>query len=60
MKFFPEHIDTRLCDYALFSFAKMIGNQLAPYEWNDESEDWMVGMLVQNVSLVPNFDRDCI
>ena len=44
MKFFPEHIDTRLCDYALFSFAKMIGNQLAPYEWNDESEDWMVGM----------------
>ena len=36
--------DTRLCDYLIYAFAKLDGNQLAPYEWNDESDEWMVGM----------------
>jgi len=43
-KFFPEDIDTRLCSHYFYAFATMQGNQLAAYEWNDESEEWMVGM----------------
>jgi len=43
-KYFPEDIDTRLCSHYFYSFATMKGNQLAAYEWNDDDEEWMVGM----------------
>ena len=43
-KFFPEDIDPSLCDYIVYAFATMTGNRLSPYEWNDDSEEWMVGM----------------
>jgi chitinase len=44
MKFFPESVDTAQCNYGMYSFADMIGNQLKAYEWNDESTDWSKGM----------------
>ena len=43
-KFYPENIDPFLCTHIMYSFAKMVGNQLAAYEWNDDSTDWMEGM----------------
>ena len=36
-KFFPENIDPHLCTHVIYSFAKLVNNQLSPYEWNDES-----------------------
>lgn len=43
-KFFPENIDPRLCTHINYAFAKMNGNQLAAFEWNDMSETWAKGM----------------
>ena len=45
-KFYPENIDPNLCTHIIYSFAKLIGNKLAAYEWNDESTAWMKGMYV--------------
>jgi len=42
--FYPEDVDPSLCSHLIYSFADMEGNRLKPYEWNDESTDWMVGM----------------
>ncbi|KAK7113448.1 chitinase-3-like protein 1 [Littorina saxatilis] len=42
--FFPEDIDPLLCSHAIFAFAKLDGNHLAPFEWNDISEDWSKGL----------------
>ena len=44
MKFFPEDVDPSLCTHIVYAFATMEGNKLKAYEWNDESDDWMVGM----------------
>jgi len=44
MKFFPESVDTAMCNYGMYSFATMTGNQLDAYEWNDDSTDWSKGM----------------
>ena len=43
-QFYPENVDPRLCSHLIFAFATMEGNRLAPYEWNDETTDWAVGM----------------
>ena len=43
-KYFPEDIDVNLCSHLIYAFATMSGNRLKAYEWNDESEPWMVGM----------------
>ncbi|XP_052265552.1 chitotriosidase-1-like isoform X2 [Dreissena polymorpha] len=43
-KFYPENIDASLCTHIIYSFAKMTGNHLAAFEWNDESTPWMKGM----------------
>ena len=46
-KFMPEDIDATLCDYVIYSFAKLnSAGELHPYEWNDESTDWSKGMYV--------------
>ncbi|KAL8597656.1 hypothetical protein ACOMHN_031591 [Nucella lapillus] len=42
-KFFPDSIDPTLCTHMIYAFAKLSGNHLAPFEWNDDSTDWMVG-----------------
>ena len=43
-KFLPENDDPSLCTHIIYSFAKLIGNKLAAYEWNDESTGWSKGM----------------
>ena len=43
-KFMPENIDPFLCTHIMYAFATMEGNRLKAFEWNDESEEWMVGM----------------
>ncbi|MCL4168009.1 UNVERIFIED_CONTAM: hypothetical protein GTU68_001441, partial [Idotea baltica] len=35
-KNFPKDIDPKLCSHLIYSFAKLNGNNLATYEWNDE------------------------
>jgi chitinase len=50
-KFFPEQIDPFLCTHVIYSFAKVTGNSLAPYEWNDLSEPWMRGMYERTIDL---------
>ena len=50
-KYVPEDMDPHLCTHIIYSFAKLNGNKLAPFEWNDDSTEWMKGMLVLNVSL---------
>ncbi|XP_033108717.1 chitotriosidase-1-like [Anneissia japonica] len=43
-KYTPENIDPHLCTHIVYAFAKMVNNEIAPFEWNDESTDWSVGM----------------
>lgn len=43
-KYFPEDIDPSLCTHIVYAFAKLNGNRLEAFEWNDESTDWMRGM----------------
>ncbi|XP_052069385.1 acidic mammalian chitinase-like [Mytilus californianus] len=50
-KFFPENVDPTLCTHIIYSFAKMVGNKLHPYEWNDESTPWMKGMYARFTDL---------
>lgn len=44
MKFYPENIDPSLCTHLVYAFAKLNGNKLMAYEWNDDSTDWSTGM----------------
>ena len=39
-KFLPENIDGSLCSHIIYAYAKLKGNSLAPYEWNDLSTRW--------------------
>ena len=43
-KFLPENVDPSLCTHVIYAFAKLNGNKLAAFEWNDESTPWMKGM----------------
>ena len=35
-KFQPENIDASLCTHINYAFARLSGNNLAPFEWNDD------------------------
>ncbi|XP_065923216.1 chitotriosidase-1 [Magallana gigas] len=50
-KFYPENVDPNLCTHVIYAFAKMNGNRLAPFEWNDKSTPWMKGMYERFQSL---------
>ncbi|KAL8588979.1 hypothetical protein ACOMHN_065761 [Nucella lapillus] len=43
-KFVPENVDPTVYTHYIYAFATMHGNQLAPFEWNDESTPWSKGM----------------
>ena len=43
-RFVPENVDPFLCTHVIYAFAKLSGNHLAPFEWNDDSTDWSTGM----------------
>lgn len=42
-KYFPEDLDPKLCTHVIFAFAKLTGNNLEAFEWNDEDTDWSQG-----------------
>ncbi|XP_071132083.1 probable chitinase 10 isoform X1 [Mytilus edulis] len=50
-KFFPADIDPSLCTHIIYSFGKVVGNTIQPYEWNDESTDWSVGKYEETANL---------
>ena len=43
-KFYPENVDPNLCTHVIYAFAKLNGNHLKAFEWNDESTPWSKGM----------------
>ena len=50
-KFLPEDVDPSLCSHVIYAFAKMEGNTLAPFEWNDADTDWSKGMYSRTMAL---------
>ena len=51
-KFDPETIAGSLCSHINYAFAKISGNTLRAFEWNDDSRAWSMGMYVVIVSIV--------
>jgi chitinase len=49
-KFMPTDIPGQLCTHLIYAFATMEGNQLKPFEWNDESQPWSKGLFVYHLS----------
>jgi chitinase len=41
--FFPENINATLCTHIIFAFAKIVGDDIVPYEWNDADLDYGPG-----------------
>ena len=50
-KFLPENIDPTLCTHIVFAFAKVEGDDIKPYEWNDESTSWSKGLYERTIAL---------
>lgn len=50
-KFLPENIDANLCDMIIYSFAKLDGDRLEPFEWNDLSTGVSKGMYERTMDL---------
>jgi chitinase len=43
-KFTAENINPFLCSHIIYAFAKLDGNNLGAYEWNDLSTEFTEGM----------------
>jgi chitinase len=41
--FFPENVDPNLCTHIVYAFAKVVGDNIEPYEWNDADSAWSKG-----------------
>ncbi|RMZ93814.1 putative chitinase 3, partial [Brachionus plicatilis] len=50
-KFQPEDVDVNLCDMVIFAFAKLEGDKIVPFEWNDLSTSWLPGMYDRTINL---------
>lgn len=42
--FYPEDINPNLCTHLIYAFAKPVGLNIQPFEWNDDSTQWSEGM----------------
>ncbi|CAG5134598.1 unnamed protein product, partial [Candidula unifasciata] len=49
--FVPENVNPSLCTHLIYAFAKPQGLDIVPYEWNDESTEWSVGMYDRTLKL---------
>ncbi|BFZ03593.1 hypothetical protein BsWGS_06632 [Bradybaena similaris] len=49
--FVPEHVDTDLCTHVIYAFAKPVGLDLQPFEWNDDNTEWSEGMYTRVIKL---------
>jgi chitinase len=47
----PESIDPYLCTHLIYAFAKVEGDTISPYEWNDESTSWSKGLYERTMKL---------
>ena len=43
-RFIPKDIDAFLCTHLVYAFAKLSGNHLEAFEWNDDNSQWSDGM----------------
>ncbi|XP_063445346.1 chitotriosidase-1-like [Mytilus trossulus] len=50
-KFFPESIDPFLCTHIMYSFGKVSGLMIKPYEENDENTSWSKGMYERTMAV---------
>ncbi|CAF4086173.1 unnamed protein product, partial [Rotaria sp. Silwood1] len=50
-QFYPEYIDINLCTHIIYAFAKVENSRINPYEWNDESSPWSIGMYQRIINL---------
>ena len=46
--FVPENVSPFLCTHVVYTFAKLRGNNLEAFEWNDESTDWSCKFVIRN------------
>lgn len=47
----PENADPNLCTHIIYAFAKVVDDQLIPYEWNDENSEWSKGLYQRTMDL---------
>ncbi|CAF3004940.1 unnamed protein product [Rotaria sp. Silwood2] len=50
-RFYPENVDINLCTHIIYAFAKLDNDHISPYEWNDESSPWSIGMYQRIINL---------
>ena len=47
-RFTAKDVDPTLCSHIIYAYAKLVGNQISPTEWNDESDTWTKGKWVHS------------
>ncbi|KAK3782147.1 hypothetical protein RRG08_032901 [Elysia crispata] len=50
-QFYPEDVDASLCTHLIYSFANIVGTDIIPFEWNDDSTPWSKGMYERTMAL---------
>ncbi|CAF3291975.1 unnamed protein product [Rotaria sp. Silwood2] len=50
-RFYSENVDINLCTHIIYAFAKLDNDHISPYEWNDESSPWSIGMYQRIINL---------
>ena len=54
-RFIPENVSPFLCTHMVYTFAKLRGNNLEAFEWNDESTDWSCKLSSETAAIVVAF-----
>ncbi|KAI3383007.1 hypothetical protein SNEBB_004087 [Seison nebaliae] len=50
-QFQPDDVDPHICTHIVYAFAKLDGNQLAAFEWNDDEQTWDIGNFKRIINL---------